>query len=250
MSHAPLPAPLPAAEPAIPASTPATALRSRESLALARRIAALVTDRRGTDLVLLDVRSLVDYTDFFLLASGTSGRQNQAIAEHVVRTLKQDRLLAISKSGLDTGSWICLDLGDVVVHVFDPETRARYDLELLWADAPLVDVVESPADAVPAADESEDETRPARRRRTVRKAAVEDADAGNAPDSERPPPDEPEPESKPSTGAAKKRRAATKASPAKPSGTPKPSATRKAGPAAKKRAPAKPSPKPKRKRSD
>lgn len=237
MSHAPLPAPLPAAEPETPAPTPASALRSRESLGLARRIAALVAERRGTDVVLLDVRSLVDYTDFFLIASGASGRQNQAIGEHVVRTLKQDRLLAISKSGLDTGSWICLDLGDVVVHVFDPETRARYDLELLWADAPLVDVVEKPvlADAVPAADEGEDAVpRPARRRRPVRKAAVEDADAGNAPDSERPPPDEPEPESKASTGAAKKRRAASP----------------KAPPAAKKRAPAKSPRKPKRKSAD
>jgi ribosome-associated protein len=200
MSESPVPASAPASSPS------AAALREKESLALARRVAALVVERRATDVVLLDVRSLVDYTDFFLVASGTSGRQNQTIGEHVVRTLKQDRLLAISKSGLDTGSWICLDLGDVVVHVFDPETRARYDLELLWADAPRADLVETPAetsaaDAAPAADESPagDEAeaapaKPARRRRAVRKAAVEDADADNAPAGARPPLDEPEPE--------------------------------------------------------
>ena len=54
-----------------------------DTLALARRIADLILEKRGTDLVLLDVRALVDYTDFFLLASGQSGRQNQAIGEHV-----------------------------------------------------------------------------------------------------------------------------------------------------------------------
>ena len=221
-----------------------------DTLALALRITELIRERRGADLVLLDVRALVDYTDFFLLASGQSGRQNQAIGEHVVKSLKADHRYAISKSGLDTGSWICLDMGDVVVHVFDPETRARYDLELLWADAPLVDVADKPAraDAAPAADEGEDAEaaalpRPARRRRTVRRAAVEDADAGNAPDSERPPPDEPEPESKPSApaGVAKRRRsAAPKASPV----------AKKASRGAKKGAPAKAASRPKPKRSD
>jgi ribosome-associated protein len=120
-----------------------------DSLALARRIAALAEERRGTDIVLLDVRDLVDYTDFFLIVTGQSARQNQSIGEHVVRTLKGDKRYAISKAGLDTGSWICLDLGDVVAHVFDPETRARYDLELLWSDAPRA-TLRASEDLVPA----------------------------------------------------------------------------------------------------
>ena len=222
MSESPVPAPVPAAAPAPPPPPlPAPGLPAalpKDSLELARRIATLVVERRGTDVVLLDVRSLVDYTDFFLLASGTSGRQNQTIAEHVVRTLKQDRLLAISKSGLDTGSWICLDLGDVVVHVFDPETRARYDLELLWADAPRADLVERPPEvAVPAADEEAAPAAP-RRRRAVRKKAVEDADAANAPAAARPPLDEPEPEPAPERAPKKrtaKPRASAKSTPAK-----------------------------------
>src|SRR5204862_7728150 len=110
-----------------------------DPLPMARRIAALAAERRASDVVLLDVRTLVDYTDFFLLVSGQSSRQNLAIAEHIVKTLKGEKRYALSKSGLDSGSWVCLDLGSVVVHVFDPETRARYDLELLWADAPRVD---------------------------------------------------------------------------------------------------------------
>ena len=120
-----------------------------DTLPLARKIAALAEERRATDLVLLDVRGLVDYTDYFLLATGQSARQNQAIAEHVVKTLKGEKRYAISKAGLDTGRWICIDLTDVVFHVFDAETRARYDLELLWADAPRVDLATAAAPAAP-----------------------------------------------------------------------------------------------------
>jgi ribosome-associated protein len=162
-----------------------------DTLEVARRIAHLADERRGADTVILDVRSLVDYTDFFVIVSGQSSRQNQAIAEHVLKSLKGERRYAISKAGLDTGSWICLDLGSVVVHVFDPETRARYDLELLWSDAPRV----SPEAPAPAA--------PAKRKRVARKAAVLDADAENAPDSARPPPDEPEAPEKPARAPKK-----------------------------------------------
>jgi ribosome-associated protein len=154
-----------------------------DSLAFARRVVALALERRAEDPVLLDVRGLVDYTDFFVLLTGRSLRQNQAIAEHLVRTLKQDRRLALSKTGVETGTWICLDFGDAVVHVFDPETRARYDLELLWADAPRAGLEAAKAAEAPAA---------RRRARVVRKAAVADADAENAPDEARPPLDEPE----------------------------------------------------------
>lgn len=170
MSHAPTTSAEKAADPA------------PDTLALARRIAALARERRATDLVLLDVRSLVDYTDYFLVATGQSARQNQAIGEHVVKSLKAEKRYAISKAGLDTGRWICVDLADVVFHVFDAETRARYDLELLWADAPRVEVDEPPPVGK-------------RRRRAVRQEAMAGADADNAPDDARPvDPDAPEPE--------------------------------------------------------
>ncbi len=173
-----------------------------ESIVLARRVANLARERRATDVVVLDVRTLVDYADAFLVMTGQSTRQNLAVAEHIVKSMKAEHHYAISKSGLDSGSWICLDLGDIVVHVFDPETRARYDLELLWADAPRVDLGPAPAivdvSGVPAVtdtptDVEDDEAEPAeeapkkpKRRRAVRRAAVEEADAENAPESERP----------------------------------------------------------------
>ena len=182
-----------------------------DTLPLARKIAALAEERRATDLVLLDVRGLVDYTDYFLLATGQSARQNQAIAEHVVKTLKGEKRYAISKAGLDTGRWICIDLTDVVFHVFDAETRARYDLELLWADAPRVDLATPAPEAAPAATEK----KPSRRKRAVRQEAIEDADAENAPDEARPAnPDEPEPEA-PQKPLPSRRRAWAEAAAAK-----------------------------------
>ncbi len=175
-----------------------------DSIELARRMANLARERRGTDVVLLDVRALIDYADAFLIVTGQSARQNLAIAEYVMKAMKAEHHYAISKSGLDSGSWICLDLGDVVVHVFDPETRSRYDLELLWADAPRVDVGPAPAPVpaenevtdtpMAAAPEAAEAKTPAKRKRSVRKAAVVGADAENAPDSERPAEGEPEAE--------------------------------------------------------
>jgi ribosome-associated protein len=194
-----------------------------DTLDVARHIAVLADERRGADIVILDVRALVDYTDFFVVVSGQSARQNQAIAEHVVRTLKGEKRYAISKAGLDSGSWICLDLGSVVVHVFDPETRARYDLELLWSDAPRVSTKAPEPESVPV---------PAKRRRVTRKAAIAGADAGNAPDSERPP--EGEPEALP----ARKAKPRTKAKPslmAKKTAARKLAARSKTAPAAKPR---------------
>jgi ribosome-associated protein len=120
----------------------------RESLtseALLQRAAALCREKRGQDLVALDVRGLVDYMDFLLLCTGRSDRQNRAIAEHVIRGVKQAGCIPLSRAGIEAGEWICIDLVDVVVHVFTPELRRHYDLELLWADAAPVHLVEPEA---------------------------------------------------------------------------------------------------------
>jgi len=107
---------------------------------LARRVVDLVRERRGEQVVVLDVRGLVDYMDYLIIASGRSARQNQSIAEHVVVELKREHgLQPLSVSGAEVGAWICVDLVDVVLHVFEPEQRAIYDLELLWADAARVE---------------------------------------------------------------------------------------------------------------
>jgi ribosome-associated protein len=104
--------------------------------ALARKIANLLSDKKGLDIVLLDVRGMTSYADYFVVASGESDRQVSAMAEHVLKNLKEtENLRPIGHEGMDTGQWVLLDFGEVVSHLFFSEARAHYDLEGLWADA-------------------------------------------------------------------------------------------------------------------
>ena len=91
-------------------------------------------------MTILDMRSVCDYTDFFVLATGKNPRQTRAIHEEVLGRLKAEhRLLPRSTSGLPEGAWIVDDYLDVVLHVFTPETRAHYRLEDLWNDVPKLE---------------------------------------------------------------------------------------------------------------
>lgn len=107
-----------------------------EALALARRAAELLVDRKATDVLLLDVRGMSSYADYFVIASVDSERGVIATAEHARETLKNEGHRTIGTEGFDTGHWVLLDFGEVVVHVFFTEVRAFYDLDGLWADAP------------------------------------------------------------------------------------------------------------------
>jgi ribosome-associated protein len=125
------------------------------SAELIQRVVDLCHERKAEDVVSLDVRELVEYMDAMLIVTGRSGRQNRAIAAHVLKQLKREyRILPLSKAGVDAGSWICLDFVDVVLHIFDPEARKHYDLELLWSDAKRTDH-EAPAGLI--AEETEDD---------------------------------------------------------------------------------------------
>lgn len=107
---------------------------------LVHRIAALCREKKGEEIVALDVRGVADYMDYLVLVTGRSARQNRSIADHVVRSLRGEKVRPLVRPGVLDGPWICLDFVDVVVHVFEPASRAYYDLELLWADASRVDL--------------------------------------------------------------------------------------------------------------
>jgi ribosome-associated protein len=107
----------------------------------AQRIAHLAQERLAEDVVILDMRPVAIYTDFFVICSGRNVRQTRAIYDEVHDRLKhEDRLLPRSVEGQSHGGWIIADYLDVVLHVFTPETRDYYRLEDLWGDVPLVDV--------------------------------------------------------------------------------------------------------------
>jgi ribosome-associated protein len=107
----------------------------------ARRIAALAHEKLAEDVVILDMRPVCTYTDFFVLATGRNARQTKAIADEVYARLKHDhRLLPRSVEGGREATWIVADYLDVVLHVFTPEARQFYRLEDLWGDVPSVEV--------------------------------------------------------------------------------------------------------------
>jgi ribosome-associated protein len=121
-------------------------LSSSDSLQLVERIARLAEDKLAHDIVILDMESVVGYTDYFLVCTGNTARQTQAIAEEIeLRLKREDGLLPHRAEGKREGSWILLDYVDVVVHVFTPEWRDFYRLEQLWGQVPARQFAGGPA---------------------------------------------------------------------------------------------------------
>jgi ribosome-associated protein len=116
------------------------AAKPSPSMTAARRAAQILLDKKANDVVLLDLRTVTDMADFFIVASGTSDTHVRASAGHVVEALKQEGLRVRSVEGLEQGRWVLLDYVDFVVHVFHPTLRSFYQLERLWGDAPSVAV--------------------------------------------------------------------------------------------------------------
>ena len=110
--------------------------RAWPSAELARRIAAIVDDKQGEDIVALDVRDLVGYTDYLVIATARNERQAKAIHDEVRLRLKRDEgLLPARAEGEAEARWVLLDYLDCVLHVLVPEMRDRYRLERLWGEA-------------------------------------------------------------------------------------------------------------------
>ena len=110
--------------------------RLTTSLELAHRISALAAEKLAADIVILDMRDVVTYTDYFVICSGRTARQTQAVAAEIREALKRDGIPARGVDGERQGDWILLDFLDVVVHVFTPDARGFYRLESLWGEVP------------------------------------------------------------------------------------------------------------------
>ncbi len=109
--------------------------RSPTSREMAKQIAQAAYDTKAQDIVTLDLRKLAGFTDYFVIASGTSDRQVQAIAERIEEALKKRRILPLGVEGFQKGHWILIDCGSVIAHIFYGEARNFYSLERLWGDA-------------------------------------------------------------------------------------------------------------------
>ncbi len=104
---------------------------------LVQEIARLAADKKAIDVVELDLRGVLGYTDYFLVCSGRTGRQAKAIQDGILEGLKHDHEVVPRRvEGSAAGGWILIDYLDVVVHIFTPEKRDFYRLEQLWGEVP------------------------------------------------------------------------------------------------------------------
>jgi len=97
-------------------------------------------EKKAAGSVVLDLREIASFTDYFVITSGTNERQVQAISDGIVETLKKSGTPALRVEGYKTAEWILLDYGDFVVHIFDEKARRFYDLERLWRESKRVEL--------------------------------------------------------------------------------------------------------------
>ncbi len=107
-------------------------------LELARRIVDLAEDKKAAEIVLLDLTGLTTLADYFVICSGGSERQLDAIADSIVEALGKDHIRPIGREGVPASHWILLDFGSVIVHVFTPPERDYYQLEKRWSEAKTI----------------------------------------------------------------------------------------------------------------
>lgn len=119
--------------------------RERDRLERIQALVDAVADRKGEDVVALDVRRVTSFADTFVLATGSSDRNVRAIADAVVEAAQALGSTPLGVEGYEEGRWVLVDLGDAIVHVFLPDVREHYALERLYADAPPVELAPAPA---------------------------------------------------------------------------------------------------------
>lgn len=110
------------------------------SLAKAFLSVQAAANKKAENMKILDLKEISSFTDYFVVCSGHSDRQVQAIADSIVIQLKEDGFMPISVEGYREGRWVVVDFGDVVIHVFMDALRDYYDIEQLWHDARKVQI--------------------------------------------------------------------------------------------------------------
>ena len=109
-----------------------------QSIELARKVVNAIADKKGSDIVLLDLRSVSLLADYFVICSGESERQVKAILDEITEKIKGEGVRPLHIEGGSSSGWLLVDYGSVIVHVFLPVVRDYYQLEKLWRDASVV----------------------------------------------------------------------------------------------------------------
>ncbi|TCS83782.1 ribosome silencing factor [Tepidibacillus fermentans] len=109
-------------------------------LDIAKLAAKIASDKKAKDVVVLEIKGLSVIADYFVICSGNSETQVQAIANEIKDKMEEQQIEVKGWEGMDQARWVLIDLGDVVVHVFHKDEREFYNLERLWRDAPVIEV--------------------------------------------------------------------------------------------------------------
>ena len=112
-------------------------MKSKE---IANYLSELILQKKGTNIKILELKKLTPVSDYFVICSGDSTTQVKAIADNIETKLREKGIKPIGKEGFKQAHWVLIDYGDVVVHVFETETRDYYELEKFWLDAPRIPV--------------------------------------------------------------------------------------------------------------
>jgi len=111
-----------------------------ENIKLVEHIVKAADDKKAKDIKILDLREVSFVTDFFVICTGSTSLQTKAIADNIEEKLEEEHNLSLlRREGYQAGSWILLDYGSVVVHIFRPEERDFYNIERLWGDAKVLE---------------------------------------------------------------------------------------------------------------
>jgi ribosome-associated protein len=114
-------------------------MKIKQTKAIAGEIVAAAGEKQAHNILTLDIREISTIADYFIICSGGTTRQAKAIYDEIEFKLSKDRLWPLHVEGISESKWVLMDYGDIIVHVFDDETREYYDLEGLWGDAPKVE---------------------------------------------------------------------------------------------------------------
>ena len=111
-----------------------------QSMKMARIIRDALDDKKGEDIRILDISEVSVLADYFIICNGTSSSQVKALVDNVEEKMAKESYIVKQIEGNGTGTWVLMDYGDVIVHVFDKENRLFYNLERIWSDGKRVEL--------------------------------------------------------------------------------------------------------------
>ncbi len=106
------------------------------------KTASILSDKKAKDIVILDLKGITTIADYFVICSGENPIHIKALSEEIEERFSKDKVRPIGIEGQDNAQWVLMDYGDIVVHIFNEDTRDFYQLEKLWLDAPRVPIKE------------------------------------------------------------------------------------------------------------